>query len=100
MNDIGSEIRLYDVSGKIIVNDVSSHITGNLINIVTNSATYVHNQNSAQTTWEITHNLNSHPSVTVVDSAGTVVYGEISYNSDIKITLTFSAPFSGKAYLN
>ena len=63
-------------------------------------STFIHNQSSASTSWEITHNLHTFPSVTVVDSAGTVVNGDIEYNSDIKITLTFSAAFSGKAYLN
>lgn len=62
--------------------------------------TYVHNQGSASATWSITHNLNKKPSVTVVDSAENVVVGEIEYNSETNITITFSGAFSGKAYLN
>ena len=62
--------------------------------------TYVHTQSSANTTWTITHNLNKNPSVTVVDSGGSKVFGEAVYNSTNRMTLTFSASFSGKAYLN
>ena len=50
--------------------------------------------------WEITHNLDKYPSVTIVDSAGSVVMGDITYTSKSTLTVTFSAAFSGKAYLN
>lgn len=53
----------------------------------------------ASSTWNITHALGGRPSVTVVDSAGTVVIGEVVYNSDTSVTVLFSAPFSGYAYL-
>ena len=62
--------------------------------------TYTHNQGSASATWSITHNLNKMPSVTVVDSADNVVVGEIEYNDNNSVTITFSGAFSGKAYLN
>jgi len=67
--------------------------------------TYTHNQSAASATWIITHNLHRFPSVTVVDSGGSVVKGEILYNSANQLTLTFYAgggtsAFSGKAYLN
>lgn len=51
-------------------------------------------------TWTITHNLGRFPAVTVVDSAGSVVEGEIDYVSDSQVVLTFSAPFSGNASLS
>lgn len=50
--------------------------------------------------WTITHNLNKYPSVTVVDSGFTVVYGKIEYITLNQITITFTDPFSGEAYLN
>ena len=50
--------------------------------------------------WDITHNLDKYPSVTIVDSAGSVVIGDITYTSKSTLTVTFSAAFSGKAYLN
>ena len=61
---------------------------------------YVHNQVTVSSTWVVAHNLNKFPSVTVVDSAGTTVVGEITHNSINQATITFSAPFSGKAYFN
>lgn len=57
-------------------------------------------QASAASTWVINHNLGKFPSVTIVDSANNVVVGYQVYNNNNQITLTFSAPFSGKAYLN
>lgn len=62
--------------------------------------TFTHNQNSASATWTITHNLNCFPSVMVVDSAGSVVYGNIEYLDANSLRLTFVASFGGKAYLN
>lgn len=60
---------------------------------------FVFDQPVASSTWGITHTLGGRPSVTVVDSAGTTVIGEVVYNSDTSITVLFSAPFSGQAYL-
>ena len=56
-------------------------------------------QQSAAATWVITHALGGKPQVTIVDSADTHVFGEVQYNSNTQITVTFSAAFSGKAYL-
>jgi hypothetical protein len=60
---------------------------------------YIHTQASASSTWNIVHALGGRPSVTIVDSAGTVVVGDVVYNSNTSITVLFSAPFSGFAYL-
>jgi len=71
-----------------------------VVNIGASFQYYVFNQNSPSATWSITHNLGRRPSVTVVDSAGTVVIGEVTYTSDNALTIQFSAGFSGQAYLN
>lgn len=60
---------------------------------------YVHTQNAASASWQITHNLGGYPAVTIVDSASTVVIGEVSYISTSQIRVDFTAPFSGYAYL-
>ena len=60
---------------------------------------YVFSQPVASSEWVIFHPLGGKPSVTIVDSAGTVVIGEIQYESDTKIVVTFTAAFSGFAYL-
>ena len=60
--------------------------------------TYI--KSTPDSVWDITHDLDKYPSVTVVDSAGSVVIGDITYTSKSALTVTFSAAFSGKAYLN
>ena len=62
--------------------------------------TFVFNQAAPSTTWAITHNLNKFPSITVIDSADTVVVGQYTYIDNNNVTLEFSAGFAGKAYLN
>jgi len=64
-----------------------------------NTRRHVHTQASPSSVWTINHTLGGKPSVMVVDSADTVVIGEVSYVSNTQITVTFSAPFSGFAYL-
>jgi hypothetical protein len=64
------------------------------------SFNYIHVQSVSSTVWTINHPLFKFPSVTVVDSAENVVYGDVLYISNTQIQVTFSAAFGGKAYLN
>lgn len=64
------------------------------------STTFVFSQSIANNIWNINHNLNKYPSVTVIDSAGTEVIGDIKYTDSNNIIITFSNQFTGKAYLN
>jgi len=61
---------------------------------------YIHNQTVASTTWNVTHNLNKFPSVSIVDSANTEVIGEVEHINSNNLVIKFSAAFSGKAYIN
>ena len=61
---------------------------------------FVYNALSPSATWVITHNLGRHPSITVVDSANTVVMGDVEYLSNDALVITFAGAFSGSAYLN
>ena len=61
---------------------------------------YIHDQSIPASTWSITHNLNKYPSVTIVDPANSEIIGEVVYVNTNTLTLTFSASFSGKAFLN
>jgi hypothetical protein len=63
-------------------------------------AHFVYDQTTPEAVWEITHNLGKKPSVTVVDSADSVVMGEVEYLSLNSVRLTFVGAFSGKAYFN
>ncbi len=62
--------------------------------------TFIFNQGVPASTWNIQHNLGKFPSITVIDTAGTVVTGQYTYIDNNNVTLTFSAGFAGKAYLN
>lgn len=61
---------------------------------------YTHTQNAVSNSWVINHNLGFKPNVTVQDSAGTTYEGEINHTSANSLTVSFSAAFSGKAYLS
>ena len=62
--------------------------------------TFVFTQGVPATTWNVQHNLQKFPSITVIDTGNTVVTGEYTYIDNNNVTLTFSAGFAGKAYLN
>ena len=77
------------------------HVYG--INIDPSDATdktFEFTQGVPSTTWNIQHNLNKFPSITVIDTADTVVTGQYTYIDNKNVTLTFSEGFAGKAYLN
>ena len=61
---------------------------------------YEHNQALPLSSWAITHNLGKYPSITVVDTSVNTVVGEENFIDDNSLTITFSASFAGKAYLN
>ena len=60
---------------------------------------HTHTQTSPSATWTITHPLGGKPSVTVVDSADSVVVGEVTYVDNETVRIEFSGAFSGYAYL-
>jgi hypothetical protein len=62
-------------------------------------ATFAFSQPVAASSWTITHGLATFPSVVVVDTAGNLIEGDVFYTSASVVTLTFSAPFAGQAYL-
>lgn len=63
-------------------------------------STYVFTQTTVATVWTINHNLGQFPSVTTTDPNGNVIIGQVQYVSSNQITVTFSQPVSGVAYLN
>ena len=69
-------------------------------NLLSFKESYIHNQMESSAKWIVNHNLGKFPSVTVKDSAESLVVGEIDYVDNNSIILTFTAEFSGKAYLN
>lgn len=61
---------------------------------------YTYTQSSPSTTWTINHNLGFRPAVTVVDSGGTTVVGDVTYVSENSLSISFSSSFGGVAYLS
>jgi len=65
--------------------------------------TYVHYQSQASDTWLVIHNLGKRPAVTVEDSGGNEVFGDVSFDvtdPTNKLTISFTAAFGGTAFLN
>lgn len=62
--------------------------------------TFVFEFDASQSEWIINHNLNKKPTVTVVDSADTVMTCAKEYIDMNNVKITFNAPFKGTAYLN
>jgi hypothetical protein len=69
-------------------------------NVIGNDQHFVFNQAIPESTWDITHDMNKHPSVTVVDSGGTEILGDITYLDSNHLLISFTSLCSGKAYLN
>ena len=68
--------------------------------------TFIYDQAAPATIWGppatgmVYHGLNKFPSITVVDTAKSVVVGDYTYVDNNNVILEFSAPFAGKAYFN
>jgi len=76
-------------------------IDSNSISIIGGSdLNHVHDQGVASDIWNINHNLNKFASVTVVDSAGSIVEGCVTIIDSNNVTINFSSSFSGKAFFN
>lgn len=65
-----------------------------------NDKHYEHRQDSALAVWDITHNLDKIPSVSVFDSAGDKWEVIPNFVSSNRLTITFPAALTGVAYLN
>lgn len=65
-----------------------------------NDAHFVFAQEQNSDEWQIEHNLNKHPSVTIVDSGENIVYAEVEYTDLNNLIIRFNGANSGKAYLN
>lgn len=61
---------------------------------------FEHVQGAASATWMISHNLGFKPNVTVQDSGGGIIEGDVVYTDYNNLTITFTAASTGKAYLS
>ena len=87
----------------MLANDAADYTDARIayvIETVREKAGYTHNQMTASAVWNVTHNLGRYPSVTVVDSGGNVVTGDVRYTSLNSVVISFSGAFSGSAYFS
>jgi hypothetical protein len=102
MSNVPNQVNIHeDTPNHVIVNqDAQNQVVVRFSGAaVGNARRHVHTQAFASTTWIITHTLGGKPSVTIVDSADTVVVGEVTYNSNTEVEVNFTTAFSGFAYL-
>lgn len=76
----------------------SSKVTAD--KIAANTMSYTHVQGTPANPWVIDHPLSFRPNVTVVDSTGRQVEGDVVYTDVDTVTVGFSGAFSGTAYLS
>jgi hypothetical protein len=93
-------LNLYTYNGSILKD--KHYIFSEFVNPASDEGdkNFTFTQNSAAQVWSITHNLGKNPSVSVADTAGSWVVGQVDYINDNELTITFNAPFPGVAYLN
>ena len=72
--------------------------TGNVV--INEDKSYIHTQLNANNIWNIEHNLNKYPSITIVDSGDNIIVGDVTYISNNVLQVEFTYPFTGKAFLN
>lgn len=66
----------------------------------TSDKSFVYTQGTPSSVWTVFHPLKKYPSVSVTDSGGSSVFGDVSYIDDSNLIISFASPFSGKAFLN
>jgi hypothetical protein len=77
------------------------HLAGDKGSAGAAGGSYVHHQSSASSLWTVTHNLGYYAGgISVIDSAETVVVGDITHTSINQFTVSFSTAFSGKVYVS
>jgi hypothetical protein len=98
--DSGEAKALTDLLSKYTTDVVDPKIDAIVMAPAEGDKNYRHVQGSSSADWYVIHNLNKRVSVTVVDSGGTKVEGDVIYINDNEVQILFNAPFSGEAFCN
>lgn len=96
LKEIDIEKLLFEIDKRLDILKKFDDLTGDIVL----DKNYKHTQIQASKTWNIKHNLKKIPSVTVIDSGGNEVIGNIKHLSENELIITFSHEFSGSAILN
>lgn len=96
------EITVGNVEGTVLdkINNNISNIPNEGVSASGGDKSYRFNQISPKEVWKIPHGLGKYPSVTVVDSGGNKVVGDVKYIDINNLEISFVGGFSGMAYLN
>lgn len=62
--------------------------------------TYLHTQTEPDDEWVIEHNLGGYPHPVIIDSADSLVEGEVSFPDQNTVVIRFAGAFSGRAFLS
>lgn len=85
--DAGCEVAITYLAGDLVSTDA----------VLCNC--FIFEQATPASDWNIFHKLGRYPQVSVVDSSGRVVIGEVQYIDEQNVRVSFSGEFAGKAYL-
>ncbi|MDK8278253.1 hypothetical protein [Peptostreptococcus anaerobius] len=96
LKEIDIEKLLFEIDKRLDILKKFDDLTGYIVL----DKNYKHTQIQASKTWNIKHNLKKIPSVTIVDSGGNEVIGDVKHLSENELTISFSYEFSGSAILN
>lgn len=96
LKEIDVEKLLFEIDKRLDILKKFDDLTGDIVL----DKNYKHTQIQASKTWNIKHNLKKIPSVTIVDSGGSEVIGDIKHLSENELVITFTYKFSGSAILN
>ena len=61
---------------------------------------FVYETSHKMASWEINHNLNKFPNITLVDMANNMIMGEVKYVDLNRVIVSFTEPICGKAFLS
>lgn len=96
----GMGIPLVDLATDLLPEPTMDALDARYATAPSEAQSEVFTQPTPSATWTITHSLPFTPSVSIVDSAGTLIHTEILYDSPTQIRSISSAAFSGVAYLS
>ena len=100
-NDISVDVKIKKSPRTVVIHKTNPNIDIP-VDITTGGVDkhYTFIQRIPSDVWEVKHNLNKYPSITVVDSSETVVIGDAEYLDINTVRLRFVGAFAGKAYFN
>lgn len=96
LKEIDVEKLLFEIDKRLDILKKFDDLTGDIVL----DKNYKYTQIQTSKTWNIKHNLKKIPSVTIVDSGGNEVIGDVKHLSENELTISFSYEFSGSAILN